>query len=91
VGLAGAVRRRALLRRGLVVKADCLAACRVEAVAKAGGRRVAKARASGTDKVRVTLKPRRRAIARVRRLSVTVTVRVVDAPAKTVRRSVRLR
>ena len=91
VRIAGTVRRRALLRRGRVVKADCLAACRVEAVAKARGRRVAKARASGTDKVRATLKPRRRAIARVRKLSVTVTVRVAGAPAKTVTKSVRLR
>ena len=91
VRVAGAVRRRALVRRGLVVTGDCLARCTVKAVAKARGRRVAKAKASGTDKVRVTLKPRRRAIARARKLALTVTIDVPDAPEKTFRRSVRLR
>ena len=91
VRVAGSVARRALLRRGLVITADCRAACKVQAVAKARGRRVAEARASGTGKVRATLKPRRRAIAGARKLAVTVTVRVAGAPAKTVKKSVRLR
>jgi hypothetical protein len=90
VRLAGSVRRRALLRRGLAVKVECAVACRVSASAKARGRRVARAAASGTGAVRATLKPRKRAIGRARKLAVVVTVRGGGTPA-TVKRSVRVR
>ena len=91
VRVAGSIRRRALLRRGLAVRVDCAAACRVSAVAEARGRRVAKAKASGTGTVRATLRPRRRALGHARKLSLAVTVRPDGSPATTVRRSVRLR
>jgi hypothetical protein len=91
VAVASSVRRRALLRRGLTVKVHCGVACTVDAVAKARGRRVAKARTAGTGALRAKLKPRRRAIARARRLALTVKIRVDGAPTKTVKRSVCLR
>ena len=91
VRVAGSIRRRALLRRGLAVRVDCPAACRVSAVARVRGRRVARAKAAGTGTVRATLRPRRRALGRARTLALAVTVRPDGAPATTARRSVRLR
>jgi hypothetical protein len=91
VSVARSVRRRALLRRGLAVGVDCPVACKLTAVAKARGRRVAKARAAGTGTVRATLKPRRRALGRARKLALTISVRSGGAQAKTVKKSVRLR
>ncbi|HET8950999.1 MAG TPA: hypothetical protein VFN44_10830 [Solirubrobacteraceae bacterium] len=90
VRVAGAVRRAALLKRGLAVKVDCPVACKVAAVAKARGKRVAKARTAGSGTVRATLKPRRRALGRARTLDVTVTVRAGAVPL-TVKKRVRLR
>jgi hypothetical protein len=91
VTVRSSARRRAVARRGLTVKVHCGVACRVEAVAKARGRRVARARTAGEGALRAKLRPRPRAIARARSLALTVRIRVDGAPTKTVTERVRLR
>jgi hypothetical protein len=90
VSVASAVRRRALVRRGLAVRASCPVTCRVDAVAKARGRRAGAAKAKGSGTVNAVIRVSRRA-AKARKLAVTVTVRADGAQPLKVKRTVRVR
>ena len=90
VRVAASIRRRALSRHGLPVRATCPAACSVTAVVKAGGRGAGRASAKGSGTVKAVIHVSRRAV-RASKLAVTATVRTVGAPPKTVRRTVRVR
>ena len=91
VAVAGKVRRGALLRRGITVRAKCAAECRVDARA----RKLARGRAKGTGtvraRVRLTGRGRRAVKHGARRLALKVKVRQAGAATKTYARAVKIR
>ncbi|MBI5106919.1 MAG: hypothetical protein HZB46_18385 [Solirubrobacterales bacterium] len=93
LAVAGKVKRAALVRRGLVTTVTCPSACTVRATLAKGRKVVARAtgEALAAGPVKLTLKARRKAVRRARKLTLTVRVTPKGGAAQTMRKVVRLR
>jgi hypothetical protein len=86
------IKRRALRRRGLLVRVTCPSACRVDARLRLRKRVIGAAKAKRASAGEVKLRVRGRGpVRRGAKLRLTVKVRPTGAAAETIRRSVRVR